>query len=272
MKKEYLATGFTDVDGRQDIASYTNCLSLLDSLPYFRWYKQRSYDLVRLSPGLSVLEVGCGIGDDVLRMAARVMPTGTVIGVDASFHMIQQTLCREDMPTGVTFAQADARCLPFKENSFARCRIDRTLQHIREPQQAIQEMVRVLKPDGILLAYDNDWGTFSISGRNDETTRTIETLWMDAFTNRWIGRYLKRFFLEAGLQKVMVEPSVSVISDFETADRVYNIRQTVERAVAAACIDPEDAEAWLSDVRKQSPSGFFLCSLTAFTVTGVKPS
>lgn len=268
---EYLATGFTDVDERQDISAYTNCLSFLDSLPYFRTYKQRSYDLMRLSRGLSVLEVGCGLGDDVLRMAAYVNPGGMVMGVDASLRMIHHALCRKDMPADVTFAQADARHLPFEENSFTRCRIDRTLQHIPQPQMAIQEMVRVLMPGGTLLAYDNDWGTFSISGGNDEITRIIETSWMDAFTNRWIGRYLKRYFLEAGLQKVMVEPSVSVITDFDSADRVYNIRQTVERTVAADRINLRESEAWITDAMMQSRSGFFQCSLTAYTVTGIKP-
>lgn len=269
---EYLATGFTDVDERQNISAYTNCLSLLDSLPYFRWYKERSYDLLCLSPGLSVLEVGCGLGDDVLRMAAYVEPGGMAMGVDASLQMIHHALCRKDMPTGVAFAQADARHLPFEENSFARCRIDRTLQHIPQPQTVIQEQVRVLEPDGVLLAYDNDWGTFSITGGNDEITRIIETTWTDAFTNRWIGRYLKRYFLEAGLQKVMVEPSVSVITDFDTADRVYNIRQTVDKTVAANRINLGEAGAWITDVMTQSQSGYFQCSLTAFTVTGVKPT
>jgi hypothetical protein len=78
---------------------------------------------------------------------------------------------------------------------------------------AVSEMMRsgwprVLKPCGLLLAYDNDWGTFSVSSRDEESTKIIETLWEDSFTNRWIGRYLKRHFLEAGLQNVAVEIKV----------------------------------------------------------------
>jgi ubiquinone/menaquinone biosynthesis C-methylase UbiE len=272
MSNEYLATGFPDVDGRDDTSSYTNCLALLDSLPYFRRYKQRSYDLLSLTAGLSLLEIGCGIGDDVFRMASRILPDGKVVGVDTSIRMIEIAVSRNPIQAGVEFAQADARHLPFKENSFARCRVDRTLQHIQEPQQAIREMVRILQPTGILLAYDNDWGTFSISGTDDQTTRIIEMLWADAFTNRWIGRYLNRYFLEAGLKNVWVEPSVSVVTDFELADRIYNIRQTVKRAVATDHIDPVTAEGWLSDVQTQSRSGGFLCTLTAITVTGTKPS
>ena len=68
MNNEYLATGFCDVDGRSDGAAYKNCLALLDSLPYYQQIKQCSYELLDLHPGVSVLDVGCGVGDDAFRM------------------------------------------------------------------------------------------------------------------------------------------------------------------------------------------------------------
>ena len=271
MGAEYLATGFADVDGRDDTAAYKHCLALLDSLPYFRQYKQRSYERLCLSAGLSVLEVGCGIGDDAFRMASRVGPGGVVIGVDASSRMLEEAIGRTPANVRVAFARADARSLPFKEESFSCCRIDRTLQHIETPHLVIREMARVLKPGGLLFAYDNDWGTFSLSGGNEAATKIIETAWEESFTSRWIGRYLKRYFLEAGLKNVELEPSVSVLTDFELADRVYNLRQTVQRAVEAGSLFPEIADTWIADVQALSRAGGFLCTLTAFAAVGMKP-
>jgi ubiquinone/menaquinone biosynthesis C-methylase UbiE len=271
MCNEYLATGFADVDGRDDTTAYKHCLVLLDSLPYFREYKQRSYELLNLSTGLSVLEVGCGLGDDAFRMGTIVGSNGVVVGVDASVRMIEEAVVRIPANICVEFAQADARDLPFMDESFARCRVDRTLQHIKDPQQAIREMLRVLKPGGLLLAYDNDWGTFSISGSDEESTKIIETLWEESFTNKWIGRYLKHYFLEAGLQNVVIEPSVSVLTDFELADRVYNLLQTVKRAVEAGCLFRVVADEWVSELQLLSLSGGFICTLTAYTVVGMKP-
>lgn len=268
---EYLATGFTDVDGRNDQGAYTRCLTMLDALPYFQTYKHRSFDLLDLTPGLSVLEIGSGLGDDCFRMAERVGPSGHVLGVDASIRMVEEARGRTPAGACVEFRQADARALPFPADSFARCRADRTLQHIEDPEQAIGEMVRVLEPGGRLLVYDNDWGTFSVTGRNDETTRVIETLWEDSITNRWIGRYLKQYFLEAGLCEVQLEPSVSVMTDFALADRAYNLLQTVERAVAAGWLTPVIAEHWVQEALALSRAGAFLCNLTAYTVYGMKP-
>jgi len=155
MNNESLATGYTRVDACDDASACRDCLVLLHSLPYFLTYKERSDELIALSAGLSILEVGCGIGDDTLPMAVRLAPRGVVVGVDASTCVIEEAV--------------------------ARCRIRLDAPHIAKPAEVAREMVRVLEPGGILLAYDNDWGTFCISGSDDDCTRTVETLWQDSF-------------------------------------------------------------------------------------------
>ncbi|HEY5952888.1 MAG TPA: methyltransferase domain-containing protein, partial [Terrimicrobiaceae bacterium] len=179
---------------------------------------------------------------------------------------------RRDCALPVEFHVGDLRQLPFEEGSFTRCRIDRVLQHLREPQVTISELVRVLQPGGLLLAYDNDWGTFSVTSQDKQVTRILENAWADSFTNCWIGRELRRYFLEAGLSNITVHPSVSLIADFETADKVYNLRQTVRRAVVAGQISESQGLAWLTDLRARTQTGTFAVALTAYTVVGRKPS
>jgi ubiquinone/menaquinone biosynthesis C-methylase UbiE len=176
--EDYLATGFAQVDARQQVAPFAACLTLLDNLPYFRAYKERSYELLELQAGQSILEVGCGLGDDLRRMGQRLGNTGQLVGVDASLALLEQARSRLiDWPR-IEWIHADARRLPFPTDYFDRCRIDRTLQHIQHPEQVVVEMARVLKPGGRVLAYDNDWGTFSISGRDETISRQLEDLWI----------------------------------------------------------------------------------------------
>ena len=270
MNNEYLATGFCDVDGRSNGAACKNCLSLLDSLPYYQKIKQRSYELLDLHAGISALDVGCGVGDDAFRMAAMVSPIGAVTGVDASARMIAACSSRSRDGLNIEYMQADARRLPFEDASFMRCRTDRVLQHIENPKAAIAEMARVLVPGGILLAFDNNWGTFSISGRDRKTSELMETRWGNAFVNPGIGRELKRYFCEAGLSEISECPSVSVVDDFELADQIYNLRQTASQLVDAGELSRETVSNWLADLEEQSRAGRFRCSLTAFTVVGRK--
>jgi ubiquinone/menaquinone biosynthesis C-methylase UbiE len=272
MGDEYLATGFVDVDSAENADSYSACLSLLDSLPYFEDYKRRTYQLLELGPCERVLDAGCGLGDDVFRMAELVGPNGFIVGLDASARLIEKASSdTRSRALPVEFHAGDLRRLPFAKETFTRCRIDRVLQHVRQPQVAIAELARVLKPEGILLAYDNDWGTFWVTSRDKRLTRMLENAWCDSFANGWIGRELRKYFLEAGLSNVTIHPSVALITDFETADKVYNLRQTAQRAVAAGTILEEESSAWVKELRARAQSGSFAAALTAYTVVGKKP-
>ncbi len=272
MSVEYLATGFADVDSAAESDCYSGCLSLLDSLPYFKEYKQKSYELLELGPRQCVLDAGCGLGDDVFRMAELIIPDGLVVGVDSSAKFVSKAKSDErSAALPVEFHVGDLRKLPFIDQTFTRCRIDRALQHIPQPQVAISELVRVLKPQGILLAYDNDWGTFSITSQDKRVTRLLENAWCDSFANSWIGRELGRYFREAGVDDIKIYPSVSLISDFDMADKVYNLTQTAERAIAAGQISELEASTWLAELRARARSGCFVAALTAYTVVGRKP-
>ena len=271
MINEYLSAGFADVDHVKNQDAYFDCLSLLDSLPYFFEYKLKSYELLQLKQGMKVLEAGCGIGDDAFRMAERIMPGGSVVALDSSNEMIEKARSREvSEHLSVRFQTGDVRALPFPDHSFARCRIDRVLQHIPQPERAICELVRVLEQGGLLLAYDNDWGTFSITARDYEITRCLENFWCDSFTNSWIGRNLCDLFISSGLSNIRVQPSTCIITDFEVADKVYNLRETVRRATAEGVISREQGDCWIEELINRARKGSFMAALTAYTVVGQK--
>ncbi len=271
MNDEYLAIGFKNVDSTENKEAYFECLTLLDSLPYYQEYKKKSYELLNLYPGVTILDAGCGQGDDVFCMARLVLPNGHVTGLDASEAMIaraESNLLVAQLP--VKFIKGDVKNLPFPDQSFMRCRIDRTLQHITEPKIAISELVRVLKPGGILLAYDNDWDTFSVTSGETTTNNFLQRLWCNSFASHTIGRELPDYFKAVDLTDVTIYPGMSVINDFSTADRVYNLRQTLEKATLTGLIKSTDGKKWIQGLLDMEAKASFAVVLSAYTVVGRK--
>src|SRR5262245_12847280 len=113
------ATGFRDVDQTGDPGYYVRFLQSVSGLERMRQIKRRSYELLQVRPGHHVLDVGCGLGDDVRALAALVGPTGRVVGIDVSAAMITEARKRSegtDLP--VAFAVGDAHHLDFPDGSF----------------------------------------------------------------------------------------------------------------------------------------------------------
>lgn len=266
-----LAAGFQSVDHASDFEVFASCLTLIDSLPFFAECKRESYDLLAATPGSRILEVGCGLGDDAAALARRVAPGGSVVAIDGSQAMVDAACKRHGGIAGLSFDVADATQLPYGDASFDGCRIDRVLQHIPDPAVAIREMVRVLRPGGVLVAFDNDWETLTVDSPNRALTRTILNAWCDRFPSGWIGRRMVALFLEAGLDEVEAHPKTLVSSDLDVADRIFSFFATADGLVSGGTVGRDEVDRWKSELRTADAAGRFFTSYTGFLVSGTRP-
>lgn len=249
---------------------FSRCLTLIDSLPFFAECKRESYDLLAATPGAAILEVGCGLGDDAATLAARVAPGGLVVAIDGSQAMVDAARRHHRDIAGLSFEVADATQLPYKNASFDGCRIDRVLQHITEAGTAINEMARVLRPGGVLVAFDSDWETLTIDSKDRSLTRTVLNAWCDRFPSGWIGRRMRALFLDASLGDVETHPKTLVCNDLEVADRVFSFSATADGLVSGGTISRDDADRWWSELRRADATGRFFTSYTGFLVSGTR--
>jgi ubiquinone/menaquinone biosynthesis C-methylase UbiE len=265
-----LASGFQSVDRASDFDVFSRCLTLIDSLPFFADCKRESYELLGVTSGRRILEVGCGLGEDAAAMARLVAPGGSVVAVDGSQAMIDAARERHDGISGLSFDIADAADLPYGEASFDACRIDRVLQHIADPKPAVREMVRVMRPGGVLVAYDNDWETLTVDSADPVLTRTILNAWCDRFPCGWIGRRLVPLFVQAGLVDVVAQPKTLVLRELEVADQLYSFFSTASALAEAGVINRVDADRWADSLRTADAEGRFFTSYTGFLVSGTR--
>ena len=138
---------------------------------YDSWYQSPSgrvvdriereavYDYLEPRTGMKVLDVGCGTGLYALDLAARGLD---VTGVDISRPMLERAGAKaQDAGLDVTFLEADALRLPFKDQSFDAVLSVTALEFAPDLSTALHEAFRVLKTGGRLvvglIGRDSDW-------------------------------------------------------------------------------------------------------------------
>ncbi|HIK46920.1 MAG TPA: 3-demethylubiquinone-9 3-O-methyltransferase [Leptolyngbyaceae cyanobacterium M65_K2018_010] len=97
--------------------------------------------------GSKVLDVGCGGGFTCEFLAQR---GAQVWGIDPSVACIEAARTHATQAGfSIHYHQGTAEALPFADHSFDRVVCVDVLEHVADPQQAVTEMARVLKPGGV---------------------------------------------------------------------------------------------------------------------------
>jgi ubiquinone/menaquinone biosynthesis C-methylase UbiE len=106
--------------------------------------------LPHLGRGLTVLDCGCGPGTITMSLAELAGP-GCVLGVEIEPQQVE--LARQTAQArglDVRFEVGDAYQLPAADASFDRVHMGAVLMNLRDPQRALREAYRVLKPGGAI--------------------------------------------------------------------------------------------------------------------------
>ena len=137
---------------------------------YAQW-ANRVAEIAEIEVGQHVLDVACGTGS--LARAARLEAglRGKIFGLDASEKMLESA---HRQSTGIEWQLGDATKMPFVTNRFDRVMCQFSLMFIANRISAIKEMLRVCKPDGLVVAAT--WGTLPPGGAYDTLIKLVRRL------------------------------------------------------------------------------------------------
>jgi ubiquinone/menaquinone biosynthesis C-methylase UbiE len=259
------AGGFADVDSSRNPPGYGAYLSAVTGMAAIAAGKRRRDEMLAVGSGDTVLEVGCGLGDDVRAVAALVGAQGRVVGLDASATLIAEARRRTSIADGpVEFVVGDAHALPFGDASFDAARVERSLQHMDAPDVAVIELARVVRAGGAVVACEPDFGSITVDVPDRASAReALDAVCDRAIRNGWIGRELRRHFLDAGLEAVVVDAETIVFDDIE------QFRQLADFAGLARSL-PQTRPLFDAFTRRAA-AGRFLATVTLFTARGQAP-
>lgn len=151
-------------------------------------------DLIRpeLKPDMDVLELACGSGQLSIPLSPAVH---SWLATDYSENMIRAAKARGE--TGkLHYAVADATRLKLSCESFDAALIANALHIMPEPEKALAEIHRVLKPGGLLYAPTFLWK----EGRSTSLRRRLMTLAGFKIYREWNSEEFREFVSKAGFE------------------------------------------------------------------------
>lgn len=119
-------------------------------VPLLRHCSERCIALLELKPGERVLDVATGTGVAAIMASEPVGREGRVVATDISQKMVDATSAEAGRRgiTNMEFQRMDAEELSFPDASFGAVTCVLGLMYPADPQRAIDEMHRVLRPGG----------------------------------------------------------------------------------------------------------------------------
>jgi SAM-dependent methyltransferase len=196
-----------------------------------------AYLLPHLTGGLRLLDVGCGPGTLTVDLAARVGPSGEVVGVDISEQVVAEATAHAAQAGAgnVTFRAGDFRMLGLPDGSFDVVHAHQVLQHLRDPVGALAAMGRLASPGGIVAARDGDYLSFVWTPADPRLDRWRE-IYMAVSEHIGVaadaGRWLLRWAHDAGFTDVTYTTSAWTFAT--PADRAWWGDLWAERIVASS--------------------------------------
>jgi ubiquinone/menaquinone biosynthesis C-methylase UbiE len=180
--------------------------------------RDHSYLARVLRTGMTVLDVGCGVGAITADIAKAVGPGGMVLGIDRDDANLAIAVQEHGGIGNVRFECADILTFDIgnaSHGSFDIVTAARTVQWIGEPERAIVQMKKAAKPEGHVIVLDYNLDETSWEPEPPAVFKRFYQAFLDwRNANDWDNRtasHLSEFSYSAGLIDIATHPTDEIV-------------------------------------------------------------
>lgn len=220
-----------------------------------------------------IVDAGCRDAKRSLLIAPYLLLNGKILGFDANADAIEQAqtaIAEKEMEAIVSAQVGDIRALPLQDDIADAWFCREVLEYLDNPEVALAEAVRVVKPGGRVVAVEADWDTLAYNATDKELERKFVAVHTDCggggSADGRTGRKLLSLFREAGLEEVTLQAHVRWSDDY-SPETDYLCRPLGQGVVNRGCLSQEELDAFYADLSAQAQKGryfhcysYFICS------------
>ena len=148
-EREYWDQRFAQQVSAADLQRFYGAPDFADDA--WGWHRYHRRIAAAVAPGATVLEVGAGVGAQAIALALHRGFAAVVTDVSASGLALNRQAADAIGGGAIEYYAAEADRLPFDDGEFDVVLLHAALHHLPAPRAALGEMVRCLRPGGLLV-------------------------------------------------------------------------------------------------------------------------
>ena len=253
------------------VEQIADVLELRATDPQQRVMREAYLSGIALPVNARVLDVGCGTGA-LTRVLAKWPNVSAVVGLDPSPILLDRARQRAVAYSGLTFEEGDARALPFHAASFDLTLFHTTLCHVPEPERALGEAFRALRPGGWLAVFDGDYATTSVAIGDFDPLQACVDAWVGSSVHdRWLLRRLPAMARSIGFEVASVR-SHGYVQNTNPEYMMTIVSRGIDALAGSQRIGRDVADSLRAEARRRADAGEFFGHIGYVSVLGRKPS
>lgn len=227
--------------------------------------------LQELNPrrGERVLEVGCGAGLLLRDIGLALGPHGLAAGVDVSPDQIAAATRECAGVPAVKPMVCDIRALDYPDGVFDAAVAVQVVEYIDDPEGALAELRRVLKPGGRFLCLATNWDSAFWHGPDVGLTAEIAAAWEGQAAWPNLPARLPPMLARGGFASIRTLPVPIVNPNLHENTFAYWIARLMAAYAVGRGVPGPRADAWLQALDAAEAEGEFFFSSVPILTTAI---